>query len=156
MSSSQVELERAVAAAVDGGLLDSTREEIEAVLGERLQQQILSTATPGADTPVWSQGTFGPASLARRFIDFHREAIRAQICAPDGSGLKPALARQLKSKGARGGGLSAVAAATLTVLHAAVPVAGAGAIAVYVALWLLHADLQQWCQACAESADAPT
>lgn len=153
MKAQDAELARAVAAAVEGELLESSREEIEALLGERLQQRLLLRARPDGNLPPWAEGTFGPASLARRFIDFHRDAISAQLCAPDGSGLKPELARRLEPKGTRTGGLGAVAAAILAVLHASAPEAGGSAVAVYIALWMLHADLQQWCLSCANGKD---
>ena len=152
MSTRDTELAEAVAAAVEGELLTTSREELETLLGERLQQLLLR-ASPDGNMPPWAQATFGPASLARRFIDFHRDALSVQLCAPDGSGLKPELARRLEPKGTGTGGLGALAAAILTMLHATAPEAGGSAVAVYVALWMLHTDLQQWCINCANTKD---
>jgi hypothetical protein len=147
------EFEQAVAAAVEGDLLNSPRDEIEEFLGQHLQQQLLRPAVLDSQMPAWAQGTFGPATLARRFIHFHADAICAQLCAADGSGLKPELARRLESTGARTGGLGAVAATILATLHASAPEVGGSAVAVYVAVWLLQADLQQWCRNCVAGGD---
>jgi hypothetical protein len=138
----------AVEAAVAGGLLESSREEVEELLGGQLLQQILSDADSATNPPPWAAGTFGPASLARRFIEFQRSAIRSQLCDDEVGGLKLEYARMLKPGAAKAGGLSTLSAALVSVFGAAAPVAGGAAIGVYTAVWLLHADLQAWCQEC--------
>jgi hypothetical protein len=153
MPTEDADVERFVRSAVDGGLVDAPREEVEKLLGEQLQREILDSIGSDAAVPQWATATFGPASLARRFIDFHRAAIGMQICAGDGSGLKPEFARLLQPGAGKAGGLGALSAALMSVLHITPPEAAGGGVAVYTAIWMMHADLQQWCL---ESSDLGT
>gem|GEM_PF-5107008 len=138
------ELEKAVDSAVKGGLLESTPQEVEELLGRTLQRRVLA----GDETPQWAAGTFGPSSLARRFIDFHLNAIRRELCAPDGSGLKPEYARLVAPGATKAGALTTFSAVLTGVLGESVLGTAGASVAVYVALWFLHADLQQLCLEC--------
>jgi hypothetical protein len=142
------ELQEAVSSALGGALLESPTAEVEELLGRTLLQQVVSGTASGAEVPEWAAGTFGPASLARRFIGFHRRAISSQLCEPDGGGLKQEYARLLAPGAAKAGALSTISAAVLAILPVATLGAAGVTVAVYVALWLLHADLQQWCSEC--------
>jgi hypothetical protein len=139
------ELREAVASALDGALLESPTAEVEELLGRALQEQVLSGLGSDTGVPEWAAGTFGPASLAQRFIAFHRRAISGQLCDPDGSGLKQEYVRLLAPGAAKAGALSTISAAVMTILPMSSFGAAGVTVAVYVALWLLHADLQRWC-----------
>jgi hypothetical protein len=148
------EIESLVESAIAGDLLNASAAEVEELLGQELQRQVLARVDSDAPNPEWASATFGPASLARRFLDFHKSAITRQICAGDGSGLKPEFVRLLQPGAAKAGGLSALSATLMAVLHINTAEAAGGAVAVYTGLWMLHADMQQWCHEIPESGTA--
>jgi hypothetical protein len=149
------ELQEAVSSALDGSLLESPMGEVEELLGRTLQQQVVSGTASGAEIPEWAAGTFGPASLGRRFIGFHRRAISSQLCEPNGGGLKLEYARLLAPGATKAGALSTISATVMAILPVAALGAAGVTVAVYVSLWLLHADLQQWCSECGGAGEVP-
>jgi hypothetical protein len=142
------DLEGAVESAIDSGLDGSSQAEVEELLGALLQRRVLELAGGPEPVPDWAASTFGPASLAKRFVEFHRMAIAARICDPEGGGLKPEFATRLEPGASKATTLSALSAAVMSSLHVDPAQTAGAAVAVYVALWLLHADLQHWCAQC--------
>lgn len=140
-----VELELLAAEAVEEGLLEASVDEIEVLLGQHLRTTVLSDSVGGTDVPEWASGDYGPSNLARRFLDYQSDAIRRQICLSDGSGLKPKYARLLRADTSKAGALTGVAGAMMAVLNIEPGTVIGPATALYVALWLGHANLEMWC-----------
>lgn len=145
------ELEKVSVFLVNSGLLDAGREEIEHILGQRLQQELLTVSRKGEQLAKWAQGTYGPVDLAKRFIEFQKSAIRAELCDPKGKGLKSKYAKLLSPSYSKATTIAGLAVILKNVLGISAEQAGVPAVALYTALWLFHTNLQHWCRKSYES-----
>ncbi|MEU6551575.1 tetratricopeptide repeat protein [Streptomyces sp. NPDC046915] len=132
--------------ATEGGIADLSADGIEEQLGIQLQELVLETAAAAGRPPAWASGDYGPLSLGRRFIEYHKESIRQQVCQPNCQGLKPEYARSLSFGGGESGGLLPLVVSLLATLNSAEPAMAVPAVAVCVALWLARVDLDRFCR----------
>lgn len=132
------------------GLLESGSEEIEHDLGLRLRQELLGVSLQGKQLPEWAQGALGPVDFAKRFIEFQKSAIYAELCDPKKKRLKPKYARLLSPNLSKVATIVGLAGVIKVVLNLSAPQVAVPAVAVYMALWLLRVDLEHWCRVCSE------
>lgn len=139
----------------DSGLLDAEPGEIEHSLGQRLRQELLSASMQGEQLPEWARGDYGPADLAKRFLEFQANALYDEVCDPKKGKLKSKYAKLLNATSSKAATVAALAAAILAVFHVTNPQLAIPAVAAYVALWLVNANLQRWCREATDRREKP-
>ncbi|WP_146044377.1 tetratricopeptide repeat protein [Amycolatopsis sp. BJA-103] len=144
-TSRKPELDDLVRQAVDGGLLELTGLELEDLLGRQLEELLRANAVAHGSAPQWAAGDFGPRNLAARFIASQAEVIRQQVCKQDGTGLKPKYVRMMQPGGNKASALTAMAALLYAELQLSATTVAAPAVAIYIALWLLHGNMARFC-----------
>ncbi len=147
--SSQNDLDAAVAHVLGSELVSAEENDILRQLDAELQQQTEAQAMVlGGDEPApWvlggeSGGGFG--SMARRFIGFYGDALRAEICDQQAGQLKDKY-RNLIGGSDTNDRVKKMAPVVLGVIGAAASLVNPAAIAAIVALWLVRLGLDQWC-----------
>lgn len=139
------ELERMATSLIDTGFLNASMDEIESNLGQRLQQELLDASKKGEQAPEWAQSTYGPKDIAKRFIDFQKNAIFGELCDPKRKKLKIKYEKLLSPTTSKAITIAGLTATLLTVFGLSAPQVAVPSVAAYVALWLLHADLEHLC-----------
>ncbi|MFD8810760.1 NB-ARC domain-containing protein [Streptomyces sp. NPDC059627] len=132
--------------AAEGGMADLSAAELEEQLGIQLRELVLETAATMAPSLEWASGDYGPLNLGRRFIEYHKESIRFQLCLPNCQGLKPEYAQSLSFRNGETGGLLPLVVSLLATLNSIEPVMAVPVVAVFVALWLARVDLDRFCR----------
>lgn len=127
------------------GLLEAGQQEIEILVGESLYSDVLAASEKNLPIAEWASGDYGPANLFERFIKYEARAIRAQICLEDGTGLKPQYAKLIKANAPKASSLVGISGAIMATYHASVETVIGPATAIYLALWLMHTNLDLWC-----------
>ncbi|MFI1416739.1 tetratricopeptide repeat protein [Streptomyces sp. NPDC020731] len=140
------QIESLLRQATEGGVADLSAADLEERLGTQLGELVLETAATAAPLPPWAGGDYGPLSLGRRFIEYHRESIRSQLCLPGCQGLKPEYAQSLSFRNGETGGLLPLVVSLLATLNSIEPVVAVPVVAVFVALWLARVDLDRFCR----------
>ncbi|EFL24965.1 putative tetratricopeptide repeat protein [Streptomyces himastatinicus ATCC 53653] len=132
--------------ATEGGMADLSSVHLEEQLGIQLQELVLETAATATPPPQWASGDYGPLNLGRRFIEYHKESIRSQLCLPNCQGLKPEYAQSLSFRNGETGGLLPLVVSLLATLNSIEPAMAVPVVAVFVALWLARVDLDRFCR----------
>lgn len=140
------QIESLLRQATEGGVADLSAADLEEQLGIQLGELVLETATTAASLPAWAGGDYGPLNLGRRFIEYHKESIRSQLCLPGCQGLKPEYAQSLSFRNGETGGLLPLVVSLLATLNSVEPVVAVPVVAVFVALWLARVDLDRFCR----------
>ncbi|MDT0402700.1 MULTISPECIES: tetratricopeptide repeat protein [Streptomyces] len=140
------QIESLLRQATEGGVADLNAVDLEEHLGIQLEELVLETAATAAPLPAWAGGDYGPLNLGRRFIEYHKESIRAQVCLPGCQGLKPEYAQSLSFRNGETGGMIPLVVSLLATLNSVEPVVAVPVVAVFVALWLGRVDLDRFCR----------
>lgn len=129
-------------AIMEAGLAEAETQEIENQLGQRLRQEILSR---GIATPSWAQGGYGASDIAKKFIDSQYVAIRNELCDCEAKKLKPEYSEFLAPTYSKAIAAASIGTGILRAFEVSIPELAIPSLAIYTALILIRANLQQWC-----------
>jgi len=123
-------------AAVRDGLLDEPA-------GALRQRAVAAIDASGAAAGVESRRR-SPGPWAARMLAEFEQAVRAEICAGDGTGLNAAY-RDLLDDLLTKNGIAELAALVLKLVRAISPSLAVSTVGLYIAVWLLKIGLNRWC-----------
>lgn len=140
--STDAELKEIAENIIEAGLAEADTQEIENQLGQRLRQELLSKSIA---TPSWAQGGYGASDIAKKFIDSQYIAIRNELCDCEAKRLKPEYSEFLSPTYSKAIAAASIGAGILRAFEVSIPELAIPALAIYTALILIRANLQQWC-----------